>query len=638
MPSGNTCGDGTQTRTYTCQNPPCCSASPASDSQGCSQPCNQCVYILGYERFPSQNNSNIGTAASRTDIPQCLKDEFINNKRCQYVQDHDSMDYCDWNMATVTCDWATQTGSTFIGYWGGGHGKQGVYWADSCYINSNVFNDPNAKHCAAQCRKNTGFNCVTAWYGNVCGWGVYLTPSGNVGANMAAFQANLGPSDACIRDVCGMRRYDLGAVYAFLGLQVPPTLPSRCTDGMIDYTDFQSAPQVYNECRAEFFLDANCKQVPAGPNVCGVVDLQATPISLVWEEQTLTPTVARFSLDPTIDAPWSVWKGSSSMPLLVYDPQHTGSVTSAMQLFGRYALGGKEAELIKTSGSVNGLKPGSGWKHGYEALGLLDSDRSGVLDGIELDSLALWFDKNQDAVSQAGEVIAARDAGLTSLYYRDVETKGSELGISLGYERNKEGTKVSGRSIDWLGAVYRDKADAMMALLVGQNGDSLAGPVGSETDLGNEAGPLSPILKGAKQVADLEKLQNMPDVSGFWQWAIVEEGGRSSNNGYFVLNDNGLIVDGWSVMSAKVGNTKTGMRGENVFTLRLLGQKGFDSAGGQEIALEIRQQESITRSTASVSPSGKAMYGQSVQQPIGDSSKAKLEYKWYARKITARQK
>jgi hypothetical protein len=71
---------------------------------------------------------------------------------------------------------------------------------------------------------------------------------------------------------------------------------------------------------------------------------------------------------------------------LVWDPQHTGRITSGRQLFGNVTWW-------------------MFWNDGYQAMAALDDNHDGWLTGCELAGLALWFDVNQNGVSDPGEVI-----------------------------------------------------------------------------------------------------------------------------------------------------------------------------------------------------------------------------------------
>jgi hypothetical protein len=81
---------------------------------------------------------------------------------------------------------------------------------------------------------------------------------------------------------------------------------------------------------------------------------------------------------------------------LVWDPEHTGRITSGRQLFGTVTWW-------------------MFWENGYQALAALDDDHDGWLRGPELSGLALWFDRNQNGVSDPGEVIPIEQAGIEAL-------------------------------------------------------------------------------------------------------------------------------------------------------------------------------------------------------------------------------
>ena len=81
---------------------------------------------------------------------------------------------------------------------------------------------------------------------------------------------------------------------------------------------------------------------------------------------------------------------------LVWDPQDTGNITSARQLFGSYTF-----ELF--------------WKDGYEALSSLDDDGNGALTGNELRGMSVWFDRNGDGKSSREEVIPLKKLSVTSI-------------------------------------------------------------------------------------------------------------------------------------------------------------------------------------------------------------------------------
>ena len=85
-----------------------------------------------------------------------------------------------------------------------------------------------------------------------------------------------------------------------------------------------------------------------------------------------------------------------STALLVWDPQGTGKITSGTQLFG--------------SATWWMLFPDA-----YAALDALDDSRDGWLTGRELNGLALWFDRNQNGISDPGEVVALSNSPIVGI-------------------------------------------------------------------------------------------------------------------------------------------------------------------------------------------------------------------------------
>jgi tetratricopeptide (TPR) repeat protein len=81
---------------------------------------------------------------------------------------------------------------------------------------------------------------------------------------------------------------------------------------------------------------------------------------------------------------------------LVYDADGRGTITSALQLFGTVTFW-----LF--------------WRDGYDALGALDDDGDGRLEGVELRHLAIWHDRDSDGVADAGEVGSLAQHGIVSV-------------------------------------------------------------------------------------------------------------------------------------------------------------------------------------------------------------------------------
>lgn len=120
---------------------------------------------------------------------------------------------------------------------------------------------------------------------------------------------------------------------------------------------------------------------------------------------------------PTADAGW-----------LVFDSTGNGRIDSGLQLFG-----------CSTFWIF--------WRDGYEALSALDDDRNGLIDGKELEGLAIWQDLNCDGISNTGEVKSLRHHGIESLSCR------ARAGTN-GFMHNPEGVKflsgALGETVDWI--------------------------------------------------------------------------------------------------------------------------------------------------------------------------------------------
>src|SRR4030095_11600044 len=81
---------------------------------------------------------------------------------------------------------------------------------------------------------------------------------------------------------------------------------------------------------------------------------------------------------------------------LVYDPHHTGKVTSTLQMFGSVSFW-------------------MFWDNGYQALSGLDDNQHGRLADNEIARLAIWQDANANGTCEPGEVKPLAEWGITAI-------------------------------------------------------------------------------------------------------------------------------------------------------------------------------------------------------------------------------
>jgi hypothetical protein len=156
-----------------------------------------------------------------------------------------------------------------------------------------------------------------------------------------------------------------------------------------------------------------------------------TPILIPLSDAPFDALVApnahvTFDLDGSgVPRPWGWLKPQAAW--LVFDGQQTGQITSGLQLFGSVTFW-------------------VFWRDGYQALGSLDANGDGVLEGYELKGLALWQDSNGNGISEPGEVKPLSAYGIDRLSCRG-ESAGPGLRLSRQGVHFKDGT--SRPSYDW---------------------------------------------------------------------------------------------------------------------------------------------------------------------------------------------
>ena len=102
-----------------------------------------------------------------------------------------------------------------------------------------------------------------------------------------------------------------------------------------------------------------------------------------------------FDLDGSgLQRPWGWIKPEAAW--LVFDRDHQGNINSGLQMLGAVSFW-------------------IFWENGYQALAALDDNGDGLVEGHELEGLALWRDRDGNGVSEPGEVRPVADWGITAL-------------------------------------------------------------------------------------------------------------------------------------------------------------------------------------------------------------------------------
>lgn len=114
--------------------------------------------------------------------------------------------------------------------------------------------------------------------------------------------------------------------------------------------------------------------------------------------------------------------------ILVWDPEHTGRITSGRQLFGSVSWW-----LFFTDG--------------YRALDALDDNRDGALTGAELISIAVWNDRNSNGESDPGEVTGITQTPIAAVATRPSGKVGRVMFNRSGIKLNNGRTLAS---YDWV--------------------------------------------------------------------------------------------------------------------------------------------------------------------------------------------
>lgn len=366
-------------------------------------------------------------------------------------------------------------------------------------------------------------------------------------------------------------------------------------------------------------VDASCKDVEdrGGRADIDMYWFLSCPVSLVFgapEDIEKHVSMVNFPLDPTKPGKAWLWKASASTPLLVFDPSHTGNIQGADQLFGNWTFGGQKLASLNAGA---GSPAGGAWKNGFDALKTLDSNHDGRISGEELKPLGLWFDANQDGVSQPGEVKTLADVGVTALFFEGdkVDPITGNIQATVGYERVVDGKVVKGTSIDWFTKGANSQNDLYSREFL--NGQP---PVTSERPT-------------ASHESQTSAISHSTSLRGIWAWRFNDSRIKSSKNdtvGYLIFDENADgSVSGSSIVETKIGGN---LKGSVVTQLRFSVNKEVTADGGPAIRFAMAQDNGATmENVATLSADGQALEGTTVAS-VKQSDKT-VKYRWVATRL-----
>jgi len=369
--------------------------------------------------------------------------------------------------------------------------------------------------------------------------------------------------------------------------------------------------------KGNFKLDPSCRLIKANADLtdqedCGDINIYtqiSTPVSLVWSEsyKDQSSTLVNFKLNPHSDANTWLWRGSEALPLLVYDPEHTGMINSASQLFGNWTFGGNGLASLN-----EGATQGTPWRDGYEALSKMDKDLDGRVSGGELKDLALWFDKNQDGISQNGEVKTLSEVSVTALFYQADKKEAGAIVATRGYEREVDGKVVVASSMDWMEKGLKDGFDLLLDSMHSKQALNSSQVKVAAKDLTMDAS------EHAKDVA--------PAVYGVWGWTIDLP---AKGSGFLALDQSEEGVAG--VTLSQLGMLGVPDVDSQLIFSHFVGSSQKTAEGVAEVKFEVSGENgSMLTNTASLSKDGNELVGKTVVSGSSLSESGSYEYSWKA--------
>lgn len=380
-----------------------------------------------------------------------------------------------------------------------------------------------------------------------------------------------------------------------------------------------------------FFSADTCSLVPysaassAGCSTVGSLSLQwlqGTPISLIFNAKSnplATSTIVSFPLEPGKTGVRWEWRGSSDAPLLVYDPEHRGRITSAHQLFGPWTFGGKRVASLEQGAARS-------WSSGFEALAELDHDHDGEIRGVELQPLGLWFDENRDAISQAGEVKSSEDVGIVALRvaFERTDPKTGDLISSVGYDRLVDGKIVSGPSVDWIAHGAATSKELMLgALLDASAGSAATSQLFAEVDRTETSDSLTEVSSrvSGRKAHEL--------VAGAWAVRMDDGEPQDGLSGFLLFNGGETSeLNGVSLVELGAHFGETTARAVRFTSVE--GAIQIDENSRGTLSFKSKSGKAKIENSATIAADGMIMKGKSVATRADGTQ---LRYQWTAKRI-----
>jgi hypothetical protein len=174
----------------------------------------------------------------------------------------------------------------------------------------------------------------------------------------------------------------------------------------------------------------------------------------VWDESNNKKNLVRFDMALEGRAFVTGWvKGSDGF--LAYDRNGNGKIDNASELFGEY-----------TAAEVLGPKT---FKNGFDALAVFDTNHDGVVDAKDKDfaKLAVWTDRNQNGVTDKGELGSLASAGVASitLAFMDLKDAKGAYPLNAGNEVRFSAvfTRADGKSFQIADVWFKQRRNADQA-------------------------------------------------------------------------------------------------------------------------------------------------------------------------------